>query len=122
MKTFQVTVCYPAVKEVSYTIEGNTDGEVLKKVFAQWNYGSGLECETFLNTFVRSLSVNDVVIVDGVYYQCGLFGWDIITKKDYEDLCEEVRKSQYNNPPTMPGAYVALQLATKSRQDKTINN
>lgn len=62
----------------------------LERVFAEWNHGSGMECEMFIKSNKRSLSVNDIVCVNGNYYQCRSFGWKKVTAEYVNELEKEV--------------------------------
>jgi len=102
-----VNVIYPDEFTAGFIIK--TDGEVddhdiLEMVFAQWNNGSGLESELFINSKIRSLSVNDIVCVNGRYYQCASFGWNEVTT-DYVNKLEEAVE---NHPRRYDGAWFAL--------------
>ena len=57
-----------------------TDVEVddPEDAWAQWNAGSGHETQEFYDAEVRSMSVGDIVEIDGTYYQAKAIGWDTI--------------------------------------------
>ena len=76
----------------------------LERVFAEWNHGSGMECKMFIESNKRSLSVNDIVCVNGKYYQCKSFGWKQVTDEYVYQLEEDVAK----NPRRFEGAWFAL--------------
>lgn len=102
-----VHVIYPDEFTASFIIK--TDGEVdphdiLEMVFAQWNNGSGCESQLFINSKVRSLSVNDIVCVNGNYYQCASFGWNEVTA----DYVKELEDAVENHPSRREGAWFAL--------------
>jgi hypothetical protein len=46
--------------------------------WAQWNAGSGHETQEFYNAEVRSMSVGDVIEINGTYHQAKAIGWDEI--------------------------------------------
>jgi len=48
----------------------------------QWNRGSGYESREFLYEEVRSMSVGDVVEVNGEYYRAETMGWEQILVQD----------------------------------------
>ena len=100
-----VHVIYPDEYLASFIVEGEyTAEDILERVFAQWNHGSGCECEQFINSKKRSLSVNDIVCVNGTYYQCASFGWNEVTS-DY------VNKLEYEvsiHPRRSDGAWFVL--------------
>lgn len=56
--------------------------EVLETIFAEWNAGSGSECDAFTKARVRSLSVGDYVSVDGTWHRCEGIGWAEKSKAD----------------------------------------
>jgi len=98
MKKNLVHVIYPADKVISFV--HNSDDSVdniLEIVFGMFNHGSNSESELFLNSKCRSLSVNDIVLLNGKYYLCESFGWKEVTAEYVNDLEEEVE----NNPLTL---------------------
>ena len=102
-----ITVIYPDEFTASFVIRTDkvTDHhDLLEMVFDQWNHGSSNECELFRNSNIRSLSVNDIVCVNGTYYQCASFGWNEVTS-DYVNKLEE---SVSNHPRRSDGAWSVL--------------
>ena len=100
-----IHVIYPAEYLASFVIEGDhTDDDLLEMVFAQWNHGSGMECDQFISSKKRSLSVNDIVCVNGNYYQCASFGWNEVTS----DYVKELEHAVENHPSRREGAWFAL--------------
>ena len=100
-----VHVIYPDEAVHSFVME--TDmvvSDILERVFAEWNHGSGMESELFIRSKKRSLSVNDIVCVNGKYYLCKSFGWNEVTSQFVNELEEEVR----NHPNRIQGAWFAL--------------
>ena len=90
-----IHVIYPAEYLASFVIEGDhTDDDLLEMVFARWNHGSGMESEQFIGSKKRSLSVNDIVCVNGKYHQCASFGWNEVTS----DYVNELEEAVENNP------------------------
>lgn len=93
-----IHVIYPAEYLASFVIEGDhTDNDLLEMVFAQWNHGSGMESEQFVGSKKRSLSVGDVVCVNGRYHLCKPFGWKEITSEEVNKLEEDVENHPYCN-------------------------
>lgn len=98
MKKNLIHVILPADKVISFVHESDDTMEnILETVFGMFNHGSGVESELFLNSKCRSLSVNDVVAVNGKYYLCESVGWKEVTAEFVYDLEEEVE----NNPLTL---------------------
>lgn len=98
MKKNLVHVILPAEKVISFVYESDDTVEnILEVVFGMFNHGSNSESELFLNSKCRSLSVNDVVAVNGKYYLCESVGWKQVTAEFVNDLEEEVE----NNPLTL---------------------
>ena len=86
-----IHVIYPDEGVHSYVIESNEGiDNLLERVFAEWNSGSGMESEMFLSSRCRSLSVHDVVSVNGRYYQCSIIGWNEVSHEYVVDLEEKV--------------------------------
>jgi hypothetical protein len=105
MKKNLVHVIYPDEALYSYVIINDMSAEDnLERVFAEWNHGSGMECKMFIESKKRSLSVNDIVCVNGKYYQCKSFGWKQVTDEYVYQLEEDVAK----NPRRFEGAWFAL--------------
>jgi len=98
MKKNLVHVIYPADKVVSFVhYSDDTVENILEVVFGMFNHGSNSESELFLNSKCRSLSVNDIVLLNGKYYLCESIGWKEVTVEFVNDLEEEVEK----NPLTL---------------------
>ena len=105
MKKNLIHVLYPDEALYSYVATNDMSVEDnLERVFAEWNHGSGMECEMFINSKKRSLSVNDIVCVNGKYYQCQSFGWKQVTTEYVNQLEQDVA----NNPRRSEGAWFAL--------------
>lgn len=103
---YLVHIIYPDEFLSSFIMDTNhTVDEVLEMVFAQWNHGSGCESEQFINSNKRSLSVNDIVCVNGTYFQCSSFGWTEVTPEFVNYLEEAVE----NHPRRHDGAWSVLQ-------------
>ena len=87
----------------SYYNAYHSDQDILDAVWAQWNAGSGEECQQFLKLRVRSMMVGDYVHIlgadGGVWHECLTVGWRInvpwgevmgdTPKKDYSDISKE---------------------------------
>lgn len=88
-----ITVIYPGEYRSTYSINSDLpNANILEDVFAKWNNGSGRECQMFLDSCIRSLSVNDIVKINDVYYQCKPVGWEKVSEdyvKSIEDLVIE---------------------------------
>jgi len=105
MKRNLINIIYPdeAVNSFVMTTDMST-ADILERVFAEWNHGSGRECEMFINSKKRSLSVNDIVCVNGTYFQCASFGWNEVTPAYVNELEEAVAA----HPSRVEGAWFAL--------------
>jgi len=108
MRNVYVTVCYPDEHVAAYKIQAESEDttiNILERVFAEWNAGSGSECDEFIKLKCRSLSVNDVVIVDEKHYQCANVGWNQISAQEFLDLEKAVA---YHPQRFSDGAWIAL--------------
>ena len=115
MKRNIVHIIYPDEFVYSYVMETDASVEnILEYVFSGWNHGSGVESELFLKTKKRSLSVNDIVGVNGKYYLCESFGWKEVTPQFVNELEEEVS----NHPNRIHGAWFALNDVMWDRKSK----
>lgn len=113
MKKNLIHVILPADKVISFVHESDDTVEnILETVFGMFNHGSGIESELFLNSKCRSLSVNDVVAVNGKYYLCESFGWKEVTAEFVYDLEDEVE----NNPNMIHGPWFALQDVMRQKE------
>jgi hypothetical protein len=91
MKKNLIHVIYPDEAVYSYVVTNNLSPEDnLERVFAEWNSGSGMECKMFIESNKRSLSVNDIVCVNGKYFQCQSVGWTEVTSEYVNQLEKEV--------------------------------
>jgi hypothetical protein len=98
MKKNLVHVILPADKVISFVHNSDDTVEnILEVVFGMFNHGSNSESELFLNSKCRSLSVNDIVLLNDKYYLCESIGWKEVTVEFVNDLEEEVEK----NPLTL---------------------
>lgn len=92
MKETNVVIKYPADRFFNVSMEGDTHPEILENVFAAFNYGSGREHPLFMASRARSFSVNDLVQIDRVWYQCQSMGWKAITESEMIELETAVMK------------------------------
>jgi hypothetical protein len=114
MKRNLIHIIYPAESVYSYVMETDASVEnILEYVFPGWNHGSGVESKIFINSKKRSLSVNDVVAVNAVYFQCLPCGWKEVTAEFVNDLEEEVE----NNSNMIHSPWHALQDVMWNRRD-----
>ena len=77
---------------------------VLEQVFAEWN-DSPLAGKMFIQARVRSLSVNDIVSVNGVFYQCKSIGWTEVSPEYVSELIKEVKSHPFRKEH---GAWIVL--------------
>jgi hypothetical protein len=117
MKNNLVYVIYPNEFTAGFIIKTNGEvdpHDILEMVFAQWNHGSGCESEMFVKSQKRSLSVNDIVLLNNRYWQCASFGWDEVTAEYVNELEEAVE----NHPRRNDGAWFALSDVMWERRKK----
>jgi hypothetical protein len=90
----QIKVIYPAQAVIEFVLEADFPTEdILEMVFARFNNGSGMEYKDFLDSRLRSLSVNDIVGVDGRLFQCQSSGWKEVDEQYVAALEDEVRNN-----------------------------
>ena len=107
MKNNDVRVIYPDEFTAGFAIkthDGIGHPAILEMVFAQWNHGSGCESELFIRSKKRSLSVNDIVCVNGHYWQCASIGWNEVTA----EYVNQLEKDVSSHPRRSDGAWFAL--------------
>jgi hypothetical protein len=105
MKKNLINIIYPDEAVNSYVATNDMSVEDnLERVFAEWNHGSGMECEMFIRSKKRSLCVGDVVCVNGRYHLCKSFGWKEITAEEVNELENAVS----NHPNRIHGSWFAL--------------
>ena len=113
MKKNLIHVILPADKVISFVHESDDTVEnMLEATFGMFNHGSGIESELFLNSKCRSLSVHDIVCVNGKYFQCESFGWKEVAPQYVNDLEEAVA----NHPSRHHGAWFALSEVMYSKR------
>lgn len=92
--TRNITVLYPDEKIIQFTVETDKDNNVLLQwVFDWFNFGSGCECSLFINSQVRSFSVNDFICIDGFWYQCESVGWKPCCEAYVQEIVRKVSES-----------------------------
>ena len=112
-----IHVIYPDEAVHSFVMDNDMPtADILERVFAEWNHGSGMECEMFIRSQKRSLSVNDIVCVNGEYFQCASFGWNSVTPEYVNELENEVAK----HPSRVEGAWFALMDVMWERQNSVV--
>lgn len=105
MKRNLIHIIYPAEKTISFVHESdNSCEDILEEMFAMFNNGSGVESDLFISSKCRSLSVNDIVCVNGKYHQCQSFGWQEVSTEFVNKLEKEVT----NHPDFVHGPWFAL--------------
>jgi hypothetical protein len=105
MKRNLINIIYPDEAVNSFVMTTDmSSADILERVFAEWNDGSGQECEMFIRSQKRSLSVGDVVCVNGRYHMCKSFGWKEITAEEVNELENAVS----NHPNRIRGSWFAL--------------
>jgi hypothetical protein len=95
MKTTSFTIVYPGEKQLTLALsEDYADMphvQLLEKIFAWFNHGSGRECDVFLSEKMRSLSVNDFVCINGLWWQCKPVGWARCAGAYMQEICDAVK-------------------------------
>jgi len=81
---FQYNEFQDLYREVT-ELDGDYTEEDLEQVWAEWNAGSRKESQEFYDAEVRSMTVGDVVEVDGSYYQAKSVGFDEIAVEGGEN-------------------------------------
>lgn len=96
MKKNIIHVIYPDEAVTSFVLESDDIVvNILEMVFAQFNHGSGMESDLFIGSKKRSLSVNDVVGINGKYYLCESFGWKEVTVAFVNQLEKKVAEHPF---------------------------
>ena len=67
-----------------YEFVGEEEVVDLSDVWERWNRGSGRESQAFVEAETRSLSVGDVVVLDGDAFRCDRGGWTSIVLREGE--------------------------------------
>lgn len=74
-----ITIKYPGEFSRTFSWErfnpNETPSSIREELFGEWNAGSGRESVLFMQSQVRSFSVNDFVCIDGSWFQCDSVGW-----------------------------------------------
>lgn len=114
-----VSVIYPSEKTISFVHDSAPWASILEQIFAMFNHGSGCESELFVKSKVRSLSVNDIVYVDGKYFQCASLGWNEVSV-DYVNQLE----SDVDHHPTtkLHGSWFGLSEVMWGRRKKELED
>lgn len=94
MKSKTIQVKYPGEFHITFTrTSSTTDAADLEQTFGEWNAGSGMESELYLNQrTLRPLSVNDLVAIDGRWWQCRSVGWKSVSEAFVAGLDNAVKQ------------------------------
>ena len=112
-----VHVIYPDESTYCFIMDNDmSTDDILERVFAEWNHGSGMECEMFIRSQKRSLSVNDIVCVNGEYFQCASVGWNSVTPEYVNELEEAVASNSRRDI----GAWFALSDVMYERKKQNL--
>jgi hypothetical protein len=67
-------------RTVTYTTDSDDHHRILENAYERFNIGldSDPVVAEYRSTRNRSLSVGDVVVIDGTPYSCEPFGWDVL--------------------------------------------
>jgi hypothetical protein len=68
-----------------YEVIGEYDADDPEDIWRAYNRGSGREAFEFLQKEIRSMSVGDIVEIDGEYYMAASFGWNSIDIRGGDD-------------------------------------
>lgn len=107
---YKIEIIYPCDATFGLTRTENDELEddyILEQMFGEWNHGSNQECEQFLISKSRSLSVNDIVNINGRYYQCLSYGWKRVSEQYVRQLESDMMKLMMDSPEKYD-AYFAL--------------
>ena len=110
-----IIVNLPGCQSRTFAHDSKSDKHavILEEIFAMFNHGSGQECELFLKSGMRSLSVNDFVCVNSHWYQCRSVGWEEVT----DEYVDELEKAVVEYPSfRLQGPYYALDQLMWSRR------
>ena len=114
-----IQVIYTDESIHSYVIESDEPVDrILEDVFGEWNHGSGMESDLFKRSKKRSVSVNDIVCVNGRYFQCVSIGWNEVDIAYVNDLENEVSTNKYRDT----SAWMALSDVMWQRIKNTKQN
>lgn len=110
MPPLYVSVIYPAdlphqpkSRRIYYRPETQeSDLAILEEVYRQFNHVDGSEFVAFVEPPVRSLSVGDVVAIEGVHFVCVAFGW--VKMKD------DAVQDWINNTPFADRSFLSMGL------------
>lgn len=123
MKRALIHIIYPAEFAMTYAVtygkeiaEDASTENILENAFAAWNCGSGDECEQFISSRKRSLSVGDFVGVNGQYFRCDSYGWTPVTY----DHIEKFEKRVANHEEYATGAWFAVQCLLHEDRELTV--
>lgn len=71
-----------------YDLAGEEEVVDLSDLWERWNRGSGRESQAFVEAETRSLSVGDVVVLDGDTFRCDRDGWTSVTLQEGESTSD----------------------------------
>lgn len=110
-----VIIRYPYDRDF---VISRADDYGLEDAFAEFNAGSSCECPEFLEAKIRSLSVGDLVKLEGVWNRCESCGWSVLSDAEVmgymtaiEDKLIELRTLE--NDPNLPAWFAINDVVYK---------
>jgi len=99
-----ITIRYPFDRDIEIV---RPDGYGLEDAFAEFNAGSGVECYEFRTAKIRSLSVGDLVKIDGVWNRVEGCRWSRMAEWDVAEYMTAIESGlielrAVENDPSLP--------------------
>jgi hypothetical protein len=115
-----ITIRYPFDRDIEIV---RPDTYFLEDAFAEFNAGSGVECYEFRTAKIRSLSVGDLVRINGVWNRVESCGWQIMSDSEVaeymtaiESRLIELRKVE--NDSNLPAWFAVNDVVYKVKEAK----
>ncbi|MFM2118203.1 MAG: hypothetical protein RL316_1393 [Bacteroidota bacterium] len=88
---YKIHIIYPGERDFHFVqTTRHSAEEMLELIFQQWNKESGQGSKKFLEYKTHSISVHDIVGINGKYYQRVLSGWEEMTLDQVKILQLEI--------------------------------
>jgi len=115
-----ITIRYPYDRDINIV---RNDRYTLEDAFAEFNAGSSHECEEFISARIRSLSVGDLVKLNGVWSRCESVGWSVMTEAEVMEYMTAIESKlielrTLENDPNLPAWFAINDVVYKVKVAK----
>ena len=115
-----IIIRYPYDRDITISRDDNYG---LEDAFAEFNAGSCHECPEFIEARIRSLSVGDLVKLDGIWNRCENMGWSVMSEAEVMEYMTAIESKlielrTLENDPNLPAWFAVNDVVYKVKEAK----